>query len=92
MSEEAKIEAYLNTLVKRSNGHSRKLSYIGRRGCPDRLIMLNNGVYFVEVKAAKGVVSVHQEREMELLKSFGAEVLLLNSKAAVKKFIDRVIG
>lgn len=40
MAQEAKIEAYLVKQVKALGGEVRKVKWIGRRGAPDRLVML----------------------------------------------------
>lgn len=39
---ESKIEAYLVKRVKALGGEVRKVQWIGRRGAPDRLVMLPN--------------------------------------------------
>lgn len=40
MAQEAKIEKYLCDRVKMLGGEVRKVKWIGRRGAPDRLVML----------------------------------------------------
>lgn len=40
MAEEAKIEKYLVKQVKTLGGEVRKVKWLGRRGAPDRLVML----------------------------------------------------
>lgn len=40
MAEEAKIEKYLVKQVEALGGEVRKVKWIGRRGAPDRLVML----------------------------------------------------
>lgn len=43
---ERDVEAYLVKRVKELGGEVRKVKWIGRRGAPDRLVMLPNGRVF----------------------------------------------
>lgn len=83
---ERDVERYLNEIVKRMGGHSRKIKWIGRNGAPDRLILLN-GAHFVELKSPTGKLSKIQEREIETLKKHGANAHVLWSKTCVDRFI-----
>ena len=47
---ESEVEAYLVKRVKELGGDTRKMKWIGRRGAPDRFVMLYGG-FFVELKA-----------------------------------------
>lgn len=52
MSPERKIEAHLVKLAKRYGWFCRKIRWIGRNGCPDRLLISPDGrVLWVELKA-----------------------------------------
>lgn len=87
---ESSIEEYLIECVKLAGGQCRKLSYIGRKGALDRLVLLK-GSHFVEVKRLNGgKLSVHQIREIEVLRKHGASVFVISSKQSVDEFINEV--
>jgi hypothetical protein len=68
---ESKIEAALVKRVKAEGGEIRKLAWIGRRGAPDRLVMLpGRNAVLVELKAPKGRLSKVQEREHAVLRNW----------------------
>lgn len=78
---ENKIEKYLNEQVKAAGGITYKLAKTGRRGAPDRLVMLPGGrVVFVECKAPGEKPRPSQTREHERLKTLGFNVVVLDSK------------
>lgn len=68
---ESKIEKALVKRVKAEGGEVRKVQWIGRRGAPDRLVMLpGRNPVLVELKAPKGRLSKLQEREHEVLRNW----------------------
>lgn len=68
---ESKIEKALVKRVREAGGEIRKVSWIGRRGAPDRMVMLpGRNPVLVELKAPKGRLSKLQEREHEILRSW----------------------
>lgn len=68
---ESKIEKALVRRVKAEGGEIRKVQWIGRRGAPDRLVMLpGRNPVLVELKAPKGRLSKLQEREHEILRQW----------------------
>lgn len=85
---EKEIENYLVDAVKAIGGMVRKIKFVNRRGCPDRLV-IHNGSHFVELKRPKGgKLSKLQEREIETMREHGASVHVINTKALVDKFIE----
>ena len=54
MAKEAKIEKYLCDRVKMLGGEVRKVKWIGRRGAPDRLVMLPDARKHVRHDGPKG--------------------------------------
>lgn len=83
---ESEIENYLVAQVETAGGLTRKLSWIGRTGAPDRVVILNT-VVFVELKAPGKVLAPHQEREHRRLTRAGALVLTIDNKADVDLLI-----
>lgn len=95
---ESDIEQHLVNRVKDSGGEVRKVSWIGRRGAPDRLVMLPgkwlNGstrrgkTIWVELKAPGKVAEPHQLREHTKMRNLGQTVLVIDSKDAVDELFD----
>jgi hypothetical protein len=85
---ERDIEKYLNSLVRKLGGETRKLMYIGRNGAPDRLIMLGKAIHFVELKSPSGKLTASQKMELDALKKHGASTHVINSTSAVDRFIE----
>lgn len=88
MTPEGKIEAHLKKRVSQLGGEIRKLSWIGRRGAPDRLIWWPGPIFaFVEVKAPDGRISTLQQREMERLAQAGFVVAVVWSEEDVDELL-----
>lgn len=68
---ESKIEKALVKAVREAGGEIRKLAWVGRRGAPDRLVMLpGRRPILVELKAPTGRLSKLQDREHEVLRTW----------------------
>ncbi len=74
---EREIERALVKRVKQMGGEVRKLAWIGRRGAPDRLVMLPGRYLFVELKAPGGRLSRLQDLEHRRLRAAGFEVRVI---------------
>ena len=100
MAQEAKIEKYLCDRVKMLGGEVRKVKWIGRRGAPDRLVMLPQTwiryrdypippqTIWVEVKAPGEVPEPHQAREHARMRAMGQRVEVIDSMGGV----DALLG
>ena len=64
MTPEGKIVAHLVTRCRQLGLHQRKLSYEGRRGAPDRMVIAPHAIGFIEVKRPGGKPSPEQIREI----------------------------
>lgn len=84
---EAKVEKYLNDQVVKLGGITRKWVSPGKDGVPDRIVILNGRVVFVEVKTVDGIRSTAQVREHERLIAAGASVMTIAGKREVDEFI-----
>jgi hypothetical protein len=88
---EKEIEKHLNNLVKKSKGLSYKwISTV--TGVPDRIVFLQNQVYFVELKTATGKLSPRQEIVFDDIGEQGFPVHVLHSKEDVEDFIRSALG
>lgn len=98
---ERDVEDYLTRRVKAMGGEIRKVEWIGRRGAPDRLVMLpttytmdgrvdrfwHERSAWVELKAPGVRPEPHQSREHERMRLMGQRVEVIDSLAGV----DRVL-
>ena len=86
---ESTIEKYLVQQVKAVGGEVRKVAWIGRRGAPDRVVMLPNGAtLWVELKAPGVKPDPHQLREHERMRDMGQQVVVVDS---IKDADDEVL-
>lgn len=87
---ESTIEKYLIKRVKELGGEVRKVSWIGRRGAPDRLVMMPPGIVvypgpefghtvWVELKAPGKKAEAHQLREHKRMQAMGQRVVVIDS-------------
>lgn len=91
--KEALIEDYLVKRVRELGGEVRKVSWQGRKGAPDRLVMLPNvarSTTWVELKA-EGLAALfphtpherQQHREHERMRAMGQRVVVVDSLGGV---------
>ena len=95
---ERDIEDYLVKRVNAMDGEVRKVKWIGRRGAPDRLVMLPRGrassgsfsacsTLWVELKAPGEKAKPHQAREHERMRAMGQVVVVIDSLAGVEELL-----
>lgn len=87
MIRESTIEQYLVERTKALGGECRKLRWIGRNGAPDRIVMLNGQVIFIELKAPGGKCRPHQIREHERMRRMGQRVEVVDSFEGVDEVL-----
>ena len=99
MTRESEIENYLVERVKALGGEVRKLKWIGRRGAPDRIVMLPGGsnlfgeslpgiALWVELKAPGEKAKPHQAREHERMRKMGQRVVIVDSFEGVDEVLS----
>jgi len=90
---ESQIERYFCSKVKRLGGLAVKLSPAGTAGMPDRLVLLPGGrVVFVELKAPGKKMRLLQRRRADRFQKMGFEVVCLDSRQVVDRFLDVVFS
>ena len=98
--KESVIEAYLCRAVKKAGGEVRKMRWIGRRGAPDRFVLLSSpflailgriptNYLWVELKAPGKHLRPEQEREIAKLRKVGCVVLVLDSKEQIDAYFAK---
>jgi hypothetical protein len=96
---ESQIERHLVKRVKAMGGEVRKVQWIGRRGAPDRLVMLpevrindQRGLppvsVWVELKAPGQKPRPEQRREHERMRRMGQRVEVVDSIEAVEAVLS----
>lgn len=80
---ESLIESYLVDQVKRRNGICWKWVSPSRNGVPDRIVIIDGRVFFVEVKATGKIPTSQQLHVHGLMAAAGAEVFTVDSKEAI---------
>ena len=97
------IQTYAQEQLKARGCLVRKISYEGRRGCPDLLVLVPgyqkeiNDPYFepftmfLEIKKDEQTKpDPHQQREHERMRAVGADVRTIGSKAQVDELIKEL--
>lgn len=87
---ERDIEAYLVKRCKEIGALADKFTSPQRRSVPDRLITFAGRVLFVELKATGKKPTEAQVRDHERRRAAGAEVVWLDSKAAIDWMLERL--
>jgi hypothetical protein len=80
---EASLEQYLIHRVKKLGGFTRKVSYQGRRGAPDRWCFLGGGLLILELKSTGMKPRPYQLAEMNLLTAAGMDVHWCDTKEKI---------
>ncbi len=83
MTPEGKLAAYLVRRCKERGVAQRKVSWEGRIGAPDRLLLGRDKSCFVELKAPGAKPTPMQKREHEVLERAGLRVLVCDSEAKI---------
>lgn len=97
------IQTYAQEQLKKRGCLVRKISYEGRRGCPDLLVLVPEReikkdtlfygpcVVFLEIKKDEQTeAAAHQEREHERMRAVGADVRTIGSKAQVDELVKEL--
>ena len=78
------VESYLVERIRAHGGETRKLTWVGRSGAPDRIALFPNGVvWFIECKAKAGKLSAQQKAEQEMLNRLGFLAVAVYSREEV---------
>lgn len=89
--KEAALERRLVQAVRKAGGLCIKLPAILYRGIPDRMILLPGAtIFFVELKADGGRVSVHQDRYRTFLHKLGFKSFIIEGLRDLEAFMDQI--
>jgi len=92
MNSERALHRYVAKEAKRVGVLCRKVVYVGRRGCPDILLVFGGRVMLLELKSptGKGRLSASQETEIQRLRVRGMDVRVINSQEEVDDAIKDI--
>lgn len=81
MTPEGRIVCHIKKTVTSAGGAVRKVSWEGRVGAPDLLIMIGGRHWFIECKAPGESPRPSQLREFSIMEHLGGcRILVINSK------------
>lgn len=84
---ERDIESNLRRSVEKMGGIAMKFTSPGNDGVPDRIIILQGEILFVELKTKAGRLSPVQVWQQERIRRAGAGVVTLYGAAGVEDFL-----
>jgi len=76
---ESQVEKHLKDLARANGGTTRKVKWMGHHGAPDRLVLLPNRFFFVELKRPGKDAEAHQAREHKRLHRSGIRVYMADT-------------
>ncbi len=89
---ERDIEAHLTKTCKIYDIMVRKAMWVGRLGCPDRVIFHKGRTIWVELKAPGGKPREMQMLEHQRMREGGADVRVIDSIAGVNNLINDLLA
>ena len=104
---EGEVQAYGAEQLKKHGCLVRKISYEGRRGCPDQLVLVPATphpmysyltgkppkIIFIEYKKAEDIEpEEHQVREHRRMRAVGADVRVIGSRQQVDDLIQELFN
>jgi len=85
---EATLEQYLKDEIENLGGLCYKWVSPGRSNVPDRIVIINRNVFFIEVKTENGTPSSGQKREIERIKNVNGMAGVIYGKKEIDQFIN----
>lgn len=90
---EAKTEKAFERWVESIGGEAFKLQRIGKRGWPDRSVLLPGGVIlFLEFKAPRGKIRPQQRTTIARLRELGFVAEIVYSVEEAKAYVERALS
>lgn len=92
MTPEKAIEQHLKQKSENVGAICLKFVSPGTRGVPDRVIISERGIFFVELKRPKGGrLSPHQKRWLREFKRRGHTIHVISTLEEVETFVERYL-
>lgn len=87
---ESKIERYLVSEVKKHDGECYKWVSPGNNAVPDRIVLINSQIWFIETKSTIGKLRKLQDYVRKIIMKHTPNYLVISSKEEVDTFIKEV--
>ena len=87
---EETVESYLKKIAEANGWLCLKFKAPGVSGVPDRMLIKNGEIYFIECKSPVGKLTKIQIARIREMESYGAKIRILASKPAIDAFFDQV--
>lgn len=88
---EKEIEQHLRKEVIRAGGMCKKWVCPGHAGVPDRIVMLNNQIWFIELKRPGGRLSRLQKEFHKDIRKYTNNVMVIDSKEVIDGLIQIIM-
>lgn len=88
--KEREVEQYLKQKIEDNNGMCLKFTSPGNRGVPDRLCIMHNRIFFVELKKPTGVLSALQKRQIDKITKRGHACYVCYCKNDVNELLTEL--
>ena len=88
---ERELEQLFNRRVQAQGGLSRKWQNQQQRGVPDRIVIHNGKVFFVELKRTGKKPTKLQEVEHKKIRAHGKEVYVIAGKEEMEQLIEEYL-
>ena len=85
---ESRVEEWLKTQITKRGGLYLKFVSPGNVGVPDRIIIRDGEVIFVELKQEHGVLSEIQKIQIDRMRHHGAKVLVIYGRAGAEDLVE----
>ena len=89
---EKQVETHLKKQCKKQNIFCEKLKFISCNGAPDRILIKNGTVLFLELKRNGEEPRKNQKALHKQMKSYGAIVDWTDSKQGVNEILEKYFG
>lgn len=91
MTPEGQIESYLESQSEKQKVLCFKFVSPGNRGVPDRIIIANGKVMFIELKAPDKKPRKLQEYVIKKMRKAGADVRVADTKEKVDELLNEIL-
>lgn len=92
METEKQVETYLKNQCKKQDIFCEKLRFLSWNGAPDRILIKNGTVLFLELKRNGETLRKNQQVLHRIMQSYGAFTDWTDSKQGVNQILEKYFG
>ena len=90
MGPEARLEAAFAKHIKEMGGLCYKWVCHGHAGVPDRIVIIDGRVYFIEFKTYRGVLSPQQHKTIEEFDKRGLRIWVVYGEDGMEMMVNMI--